>query len=444
MFDTAPPTATAASPNSAWDRGTWTIVVVVALALLVSLIQATPTPSLVIPSTLLAGLYTLVGARFGDRLVESSSTGRKSLYFALQLALLGILALVFVEHRVFATAWLFHMPLVAHAQMVWKKLGTALVCCASMGLILVHIYLLAGWDEVPTSFFSIGTAFAFVLVFTDVAMRESAARADSQRLGAELEEANRRLGEYAVQAEELSASRERARMAREIHDSVGHSLTAVHMQIEAARAMLDHDPEKTRTALDKAQRCIQEGLGEIRGSVSALRADPLEGRSLHAALADLVDLGQSSGLAVRLAIAGRQRPLTEAVGLVLFRCAQEGLTNARKHARARNVTLELDYDSEPLPGDSLPGWADTPPVPGKHRIRLRVIDDGVGAEATDGGFGLLGLRERARQLDGRVAVGPGPEGGFELRLELPTPLPGSESSGDTEDGRRDVERRMPA
>ncbi|MEM1180748.1 MAG: sensor histidine kinase [Acidobacteriota bacterium] len=382
---------------------------VVGMGLLVTLLDHGWDPSFALKAGILSALYALVSIFAGERL-DLRGRGAKVLYFTTQFGLLALLAWVFTQHRVFGTLWLYHMPLIAQARMLLRPAGTASVAISSLGLLMAHLATLTSWADVPSSLFALSTATAFVLVFTDFAMRESSARDEAQRLSGELEEANRRLSAYAVQAEELAAARERTRMAREIHDSVGHSLTALHMQLQAAQAMLDRDVEHTRDALEKARRCAQDGLNDIRHSVSALRADPLDGRNLHAALSDAADLSSSAGLPVRFTIRGAQRPLSPAVTLTLFRAAQEGLTNAKKHARARHVVLELDY------GDT-----------SRDGVTLVVEDDGVGTasfsgETSDGGFGLIGLGERAHQLQGELDLRSEPGDGARLTLTLPTPL----------------------
>lgn len=391
------------SPRS--GRGAPITLFVVSVAWLVSLYDAGFSRALAIEAGAGVLAYAAAAILLGDRLDRRSPAARRVLFFLVQLTLLGVIAWIFVRYRVFGTVWLLHMPLVAQSRMLLPAAGTAAVAVSCLGVLMLHLHALAGWGEVARSFFALSTAIAFVLVFTDIAMRESTARAESQRLSEELEEANRRLGDYAVQAEELSADRERARMAREIHDSVGHSLTALHMQLQAAQAMLERDSDKARDALEKAQRCARDGLNEIRRSVSALRSDPLDGRNLHGALADLAELSTSAGLPVRFIVRGRQRPLSAATTLTLFRSAQEGLTNAKKHARARSVELELDYGERSHDG-----------------VKLLVADDGVGSEKLAGGFGLIGLQERARQQGGRLDLVSSPGEGMRLTLELPTPL----------------------
>ncbi|MEM6794650.1 MAG: sensor histidine kinase [Acidobacteriota bacterium] len=394
-------------------RGSVAVVFLVAAALAVSLYQVKADASFAATACLLGALYVGLCLGVGSHLSRESPGLHKASYFSLELILLGLIAALFYRHRAFGSSWLLYMPVVSHARILLKNLGTAAVTLAALGILAVHIAALGGWDGVPASLLAVSTAFVFVIVFTDIAVSEAQVRADSQRLSEELESANRRLGEYAVEAEELAMERERARMAREIHDSVGHSLTAVHMQIEAARTLLGRDEEKTRSALDKAQSSIQEGLSEIRRSVSSLRADPLEGRNLHGGLADLADVSEASGLPVDLRISGRQRPLSSEVTLAIFRCAQEGLTNARKHSKARRVRLELDY-----------GSADDPARDEGH-VRLSVLDDGQGTERPEGGFGLLGLRERLRQLSGELSIRSSPGEGLELRATVPTPTFGS-------------------
>ncbi|MEM8996963.1 MAG: sensor histidine kinase [Acidobacteriota bacterium] len=396
--------------DSGTGRRAFITLFVVIMALAVSLIGRTWDLTFIASVGALSVLYVAVSVFLGERLDDMRRPGSKALYFVGQFGLLGLLAWVFARNQLYGTLWLFHMPLIAQGRMVLKALGCAAVVVTSLGMMMIHLSSLAGWGEVPNSLFALSTAVAFVLVFTDFAMRESSARAEAQRLSEELEEANRRLSAYAVQAEELSAARERTRMAREIHDSVGHSLTALHMQLQAAEAMLDRDVERARGALEKAQRCAQDGLQEIRHSVSALRSDPLDGRDLHVALSDASDLSTSAGLPVRFVIRGAQRPLSPAITLTLFRAAQEGLTNAKKHARARHVQLSIDYGATSRDG-----------------VTLTVEDNGVGTEsfsgeASEGGFGLIGLAERARQLDGELTLQSNPGDGARLALTLPTPL----------------------
>jgi signal transduction histidine kinase len=238
-----------------------------------------------------------------------------------------------------------------------------------------------------------GVAAAFTAVVTELLRRE-------QRARAELADANTRLRGYAAQAEELATTQERNRVARDIHDGLGHHLTVVQMQVQAARAVLASDPARADAVLAQAQQQSTEALAEVRRSVAALRA-PRALPPLREALAVLAEETSAAGVPTALDIRGPARPLTADVEESLFRAAQEGLTNVRKHAGAGSARLELAYGEN-------------------GTVRLDVRDDGRGTTAVPGtGFGLLGLRERATRLGGSVDVVSEPGSGTTVRVEVP-------------------------
>lgn len=228
----------------------------------------------------------------------------------------------------------------------------------------------------------------FAAVITELLVRE-------QRSRGELAEAHEKLRDYATQAERLATAQERNRVARDIHDGLGHSLTVVQMQVKAARAVLPTDPGKADEVLAKAQEQAENALSEVRRSVKALR----EPRSTPLPDA-LRALASEAGVPAELTISGAERPLPDEHREALFRAAQEGLTNVRKHAEAAHVDLLLDY-------------ADA-------SVRVSVRDDGVGTNgAAAAGFGLVGLRERAEQLGGKLAFTSAPGEGSALSMEVP-------------------------
>lgn len=232
-----------------------------------------------------------------------------------------------------------------------------------------------------------------MVLFTLATVREREGRA-------ELDEVNRQLRQYAAQVEELATVKERNRLAREIHDGLGHYLTAINVQIEAARAVMDGDRPRALDALHKAQTLTQEGLAEVRRSVAALRASPTESRPLPEAVAVLVEECRAAGIATELVVNGEARPLPPQAELTLYRAAQEGLTNVRKHAHVSSASVRLDYR-------------------GDGSVRLTVQDDGVGSDEASGGFGLLGVRERVQLLGGKVDIRTAPGQGFTLEVEVP-------------------------
>jgi signal transduction histidine kinase len=238
----------------------------------------------------------------------------------------------------------------------------------------------------------------FSMVFTQVAVRENIARAKVEQLNAELAEANRKLREYAAQAQELAVANERNRLAREIHDSLGHYLTVINVQLEAASQVFEHDPQKAVAAVRKAQALAQEGLTDIRRSVAALRSAPLDNQPLPKAIEDLVAELQASGMVTQFHVEGDLPDLSPQVELTLYRAAQEALNNSQARSCFR--------------ADSLTAMPNC--------LRIVVSDNGVGGERTDGGFGLLGVRERVKLLGGTFVAQPVSNGGFEFVVEVPT------------------------
>jgi signal transduction histidine kinase len=171
------------------------------------------------------------------------------------------------------------------------------------------------------------------------------------------------------------------------------------MQIQAARSILAADRPRAEQTLAKAQQLAHEALGDVRRSVAALRVAPAERQSLPAALAELADTARAAGMPTMLTVLGDARPLDPQEEQALYRAAQEGLTNARKHAHAASATLTLDFSAA-------------------NRVRLTVADNGRGADSTEGGFGLVGLRERVELVGGSLALQSEPGAGLALIVEV--------------------------
>ena len=189
-------------------------------------------------------------------------------------------------------------------------------------------------------------------------------------------------------------------ISRDIHDGLGHYLTVVHVQLEAAKTLFERDPESARSAVLKAQELTREGLAEVRRSVALLRGSLPTERPLLAAIEKLASECKADGIHAAVSLRGTPRPLPEPVEITLYRAAQEALTNVRRHARASRLDIELAFASG-------------------SGIRLRVEDDGIGAEPLNQGFGLVGLRERAESVGGRMSVRSTRGQGFMLEMELP-------------------------
>ena len=191
------------------------------------------------------------------------------------------------------------------------------------------------------------------------------------------------MAESAVRVAELSAAAERARLARDIHDGLGHHLTAIAVQLEKADAFRALDPETADVAVRAARDSAREALDDVRHSVRALRAD----FDLTAALRALV---AQHGANVTLRVDGTERGTGQAARTAVYRAAQEALTNARRHAGATAVRVSVAFT--------------------ERAVRLDVADDGCGTGGAAEGFGLRGMRERAELAGGGVRVASGPDG----------------------------------
>jgi signal transduction histidine kinase len=351
-------------------------------------------------ATVLGGIYLWL-------LVTNSAAGwmaagplPKAVYFIVLVALLLLIEFLLGGAYVI---WLISMPLIALATTDLPPQPRWLVYIAALLGVVLPIYRLYGsWEAPLYNGLTYITASVFVIAFVRITQAAESAQQGAERMTAELADANRRLGEYAIQAEELATTQERNRLAREIHDNLGHYLTVINVQIKAAQALLAKDPAQANAALDKAGRLAQEGLAAVRHSVSTLRESPFGQRTLPEAVAALAAETQAAGVVAELRVQGQPRPLDPRAELTLYRAAQEGLTNVRKHARASRVDLLLDY------GDP-------------SAVSLLISDNGLGA-THDGptGFGLLGLQERARLLGGRFSAGSAADGGYRLWIALPT------------------------
>ncbi|WP_329243205.1 sensor histidine kinase [Actinoallomurus sp. NBC_01490] len=195
---------------------------------------------------------------------------------------------------------------------------------------------------------------------------------------------------------------ERARLAREIHDTLAQGLSGITTQLEAAeQAMPDLPAVRKRIAL--AKQLARDNLQEARRSVDALRPGPLADARLEAALAEVAARwSQTSGVPATVSVEGTPRPLPGEVGTTLLRAAQEGLSNAAKHARAGRVAITLTYMDD--------------------EVALDVFDDGTGFDPAvrSAGYGLAAMRERAGSVGGTLTVESAPGEGTALCLRIPS------------------------
>jgi signal transduction histidine kinase len=255
-----------------------------------------------------------------------------------------------------------------------------------------------------------------VLLWTALALAIGNAVCTHRAYVAEVEDRARR----AEQAKEEEANRrvaeERLRIARELHDVVGHHVALISVQAGALGCLLGEDQAQARESVAHIQRASGEALEDLRLTVGLLREpgspEPVEPLPGLDRLEDLIGSFAGAGLRVTREVSGQVRPLPEAVELTAYRVIQESLTNTRKHADCSSAVVRLGY------------------APGA--LRLTVEDEGgpprrAGRPRPEG-HGIAGMRERVAALGGRLSAGPRPEGGFRVLAELPLRAAGQEVS----------------
>jgi signal transduction histidine kinase len=207
-------------------------------------------------------------------------------------------------------------------------------------------------------------------------------------------------------AAQQAVARERARIARELHDVVSHAISVIVLQARGGRTVLEVDPARTCEALDVIERAGEQALGEMRRLLGVLRSDEEESELTPqpgvAQLPFLLEQMRATGLGVTLAVEGDAVDLPPGIDVSAYRIVQEGLTNALKHAGDAEATVTVRY----LP----------------RQLEVEIVDDGSGVATGSGGgsgYGLVGIRERVGIYGGTFEYGRPPVGGFRVRALLP-------------------------
>lgn len=345
------------------------------------------------------GLLVVFGVLFAVSTIFEENTLRLRGYFFVQTIFVAILVLLEPTSGIFLM--LFFM-LSAQAMLSFPKgegyiwVGIFSVVTA---IILVYTFSIRDGFLILLPY---ATGYWFFAAFARAMASAEQSRKESQALLTELQAAHQQLQDYADQVEELAVAEERNRLAREMHDTLGHRLTVAAVQLEGAQRLISVDPERAEEMVGTVRDQVRDALGELRSTVATLREPLQTDLSLDSALKRLTaSFEGATELDVTLTLPKEEYSVPEAHRLTIYRAAQEALTNVQRHARAQHVWMELEHSVE--------------------SITLTVSDDGVGApkEFDSASFGLRGLRERAAQLGGEVHFDNQPEGGAHLQVILP-------------------------
>jgi signal transduction histidine kinase len=288
---------------------------------------------------------------------------------------------------------------------------------------LIVVYSVAQYEPLQRAIVGLAAALAGIFASIQLAIANGESYAGTDRafvafllvapwlVGRALHGRTREADDQAARAAQLereqqrAVEEERARIARELHDVIAHSLSVMIVQAGAAEEVAKRSPERVLEPVRSIQATGRQALLEMGRLLGMLREGSEElGLAPQPGLADLdalVEETRQAGLPVELTVDGTKRPLTQALDLSAYRIVQEALTNARKHAgEAARAQITLRYGAEAL--------------------EIDVVDDGPGAgKASGGGHGLIGMRERVAVFGGNLETGPRQGGGFAVRAVLP-------------------------
>ncbi|MEM7028228.1 MAG: sensor histidine kinase [Chloroflexota bacterium] len=284
---------------------------------------------------------------------------------------------------------LFVLWIIVVIMIAWKyRFRYVIVFAVTMGgvnIMMVNLLNQLPSDAlIPFSAIVVFFSLAFVLVGYVVVLLTRAERNQRQALA----DANAKIAQYASTLEQLTISRERNRMARELHDTLAHTLSGLAVQLETTKAYWDQDEGTARELLDQSLDATRSGLTETRRALQSLRASPIEDLGLKLALEQLGHSAtERTGLKITYRLPEQMPTMTAPVEQCIFRIAQEALANVVKHAAATQVTLALQTADD---------------------IVLTIRDDGKGFQVDqnpkEGHYGLLGMQERASLVSGMVTL----------------------------------------
>jgi len=356
-------------------------------------------PFLILSIIFLGVAYITIGIYGFAYAQKANFVLTKLLYFAVQLLLGGLI--VYLGRGAGINA-LVLLPLVAHTAMLLDQdrmlvVNGAIIVAYIFSVFAYSNSLAEVWQGTPFFF----TGQVVILIFTQMAVTELRARVKLENLAEELSEANKNLSDYASRVKNLTIIQERNRLAREIHDGLGHYLTIINMQLKAATAVIGKDNEKAEEMIESATHLSSEALIDVRNSVFALRQDTIDIKPLTERLTTIAESSSSKKQKVILKVIGESREISPKVDLTLYRAGQEMVNNAVKHSQASEIILTLDYTDS-------------------NNIMLTSQDNGIGSSSIHQGFGLLGISERVRLLNGEVEIKTSKGEGFMLTISIPS------------------------
>ncbi|BAZ39958.1 hypothetical protein NIES4101_59150 [Calothrix sp. NIES-4101] len=344
-------------------------------------------------------IFTILGLR-----LPTNKQSHKVLYTALQVILIVIIALFWGKPaRVFPVIFLIF---VIRSCLIFELPGRLVVTSISFSLFLLTLRIRFYHSPIPAivnerfRFFGLNLAILFLLtlIFTLLLMNAVLSERQSRE---KLAVANKKLREYALRIENQATLEERNRLAREIHDSLGHSLTALNLQLETGLKLWQANPAKAEGFLTRAKELGSKALQDVRESVSTMRSHPWQGESLEQAIITLLrDLEHTIGVKPSYSINFSEK-LSSEISVAVYRIIQESLTNISKYANPPEVKLEI--------------------LTSPTELYLQIQDTGIGFDLNKNttGFGLQSMRDRTEALGGKFNIETAPGQGCKIQVNIP-------------------------
>lgn len=318
----------------------------------------------------------------------------------LQIVLVSVIIVVGGGNDSLSILYFIIIPMIFLAFNFFLSIGLLLL---SLCIMFLSNLAMVGLSEALGNLLPYGGGFVFFAAVSTALVQQQKEQQRTGLLLNEVEQAHQKLRIYAAQVEALAVAEERNRIARDIHDSLGHYLTAMTMQLQAAAKLVEMHPKRALATIIKVENMARDSLAEVRRAVAALRASPVDTLPLNEAINGLIKNLDENGIMAVFEINGEPHILPIQVKTALYRAAQEGITNVSKHANASSVIIRLIYKQE---------YTD-----------LEIIDNGIGQRSESKvGYGLMGLRERLNLLGGSVEAGSKPDGGFHLVVTVPSEI----------------------
>jgi signal transduction histidine kinase len=356
-------------------------------------------------------IFSIMGLR-----IPNGSLRNKIIYTAIEVGLISLAG--FFGSRSAKLFPFLYLILVTRSCLIFQLPGRLVVTTLSFTLFLItlshrvnHIALSPSARE-KFGFFPLNLALVFSLDLIFIILLMNSLLAERQ-IRENLSIANEKLRRYALQIESQATLEERNRIAREIHDSLGHSLTALNLQLETGVKLLGSNPTKATEFLSRAKELGSKALQDVRHSVSTMRNHPLQEKSLEQLIRELLeDFHRSRGI-LPISVISLDCPLPTEIATAIYRIVQESLTNISKYADASETKLELTTKIE--------STTKLKTKPKTEYIELIIQDNGKGFDLNQNttGFGLRSMSDRALTLGGDIQINSAHGCGCEIIVHIP-------------------------